>query len=87
MLSIIVLQVANVLYFDTPVGTGLSYSSNKDDYGTNDTLASEDLHLALIAWFNEYQALQSNDLYLSGMSSAKHIWIIRRLLERNIAEN
>jgi len=62
-----------VVYFDTPAGTGLSYSIDRADYVTNDTQAASDLHHGLLAWYDIYSPLQSNSLYLSGEKAWK-IW-------------
>ena len=60
-------QVANTLYFDMPAGTGLSYSTNKMDYVTNDNQTVQDTYAALQAWFKQYSAFEQHTLYLSGV--------------------
>ena len=60
-------QVANTLYFDMPAGTGLSYSTNKTDYVTNDNQTVQDTYAALQAWFKQYSVFEQHTFYLSGV--------------------
>lgn len=61
-------KVANVLYLDSPSGVGLSYSSEAQDYVTNDTATARDSNYFLRKFFNLYPDFASHDFYISGMS-------------------
>lgn len=58
--------VANVIFIDQPVGTGLSYSDNTDDYSTTDTQTQSDLQEVMRTFFSMWPAFQNNDFYIAG---------------------
>ncbi|XP_036007614.1 lysosomal protective protein [Fundulus heteroclitus] len=60
-------KVANMLYLESPVGVGFSYSDNKD-YVTNDTEVSMNNYLALKEFFRLFPEYSSNELFLTGES-------------------
>ncbi len=60
-------KVANVLYLDSPSGVGLSYSSEAQDYVTNDTATASDSNVFLRKFFRLYPDFASHDFYISGM--------------------
>eukprot|EP01114_Cavostelium_apophysatum_P000046 TRINITY_DN1004_c0_g1_i1.p1 TRINITY_DN1004_c0_g1~~TRINITY_DN1004_c0_g1_i1.p1 ORF type:complete len:455 (+),score=85.88 TRINITY_DN1004_c0_g1_i1:152-1516(+) len=62
--------VANMIYLDSPCGVGLSYSTNPDDYITNDTVTAHDSHNFLLNFFNTYSSFKTNDFYIAGESYA-----------------
>lgn len=41
-------QVSNIIYLDSPVGVGFSYSNNISDYITGDTKTAVDSHAFLL---------------------------------------
>lgn len=41
-------QVSNIIYLDSPVGVGLSYSKNQSDYVTGDLQTATDTHAFLL---------------------------------------
>lgn len=57
---------ANMLFIDNPVGTGLSYSDNEDDYNTNDTQTQADLYQVMLSFFDMWPELQAKDFYITG---------------------
>ncbi|CAN8270566.1 unnamed protein product [Cochlearia groenlandica] len=63
-------KVSNIIYLDSPVGVGYSYSTDKSDYQTNDTMTASDSHQFLIEWFKMYPEFQSNQFFVSGESYA-----------------
>ena len=65
------MQAANVLYFDQPAGTGLSWSENPEDYSTNDTNAQADMHQAMLQWFETYPYFLDHEFYITDTPS-KH---------------
>uniref|UniRef100_A0A3P9PMC2 Carboxypeptidase n=1 Tax=Poecilia reticulata TaxID=8081 RepID=A0A3P9PMC2_POERE len=62
-------QIANMLYLESPVGVGFSYSDDKN-YKTNDTelQVSMNNYLALKEFFRLFPEYSSNELYLTGES-------------------
>ncbi|GAV60712.1 Peptidase_S10 domain-containing protein [Cephalotus follicularis] len=62
--------VSNIIYLDSPVGVGLSYSQNESNYNIGDYQTAEDTHSFLLQWFEEYSEFFSNPFYLSGESYA-----------------
>ena len=69
--------VANVLYIDNPVGTGLSYSDNPDDYSTNDTQTQSDLQEVIRMFFNAWPDFQNSDFYIAGDWSNRTIGSVK----------
>ncbi|XP_019365282.1 PREDICTED: lysosomal protective protein-like, partial [Gavialis gangeticus] len=62
-------QVANVLYLESPLGVGFSYSDDKQ-YTTNDTEVAHNNYLALKEFLRLFPEYSNNDLYLTGESYA-----------------
>ncbi|KAL7599435.1 hypothetical protein Lser_V15G26919 [Lactuca serriola] len=63
-------KVANMIFLDSPVGVGMSYSLDKSDYHTTDTKTALDSHKFLLEWFKLYPEYLSNPFYISGESFA-----------------
>ncbi|XP_015077397.1 serine carboxypeptidase 1-like [Solanum pennellii] len=63
-------KVSSVIYLDSPVGVGLSYSKNKSEYETGDLKTASDTHLFLLKWFEIYPEFLTNPFYISGESYA-----------------
>ncbi|KAL1217994.1 Serine carboxypeptidase-like 21 [Cardamine amara subsp. amara] len=64
-------KVSNIIYLDSPVGVGLSYSKNQSDiYRSNDTKTASDTHAFLLEWFKMFPEFQSNPFFISGESYA-----------------
>ncbi|XVF32063.1 hypothetical protein REPUB_Repub17cG0049700 [Reevesia pubescens] len=63
-------KVSNVIYLDSPVGVGLSYSKNRTDYVTGDLRTATDTHAFLLKWFELYPEFLSNSLFIAGESYA-----------------
>ena len=59
-------RVANVLYLDSPCGTGFSYGESAGDYAFNDETAVGDMQSFLTAWLTEYTAFRNSSLFLTG---------------------
>uniref|UniRef100_A0A8C5SP25 Carboxypeptidase n=1 Tax=Laticauda laticaudata TaxID=8630 RepID=A0A8C5SP25_LATLA len=60
-------QLAHILYLESPVGVGYSYSDSQD-YQTNDTEVARINYLALKEFFNLFPEHLPKDLYLAGES-------------------
>ncbi|CAL9069196.1 unnamed protein product [Musa banksii] len=66
-------SIANLLFLDSPVGVGFSYSdSSSDAKNLNDQITAEDTHAFLIYWFLKHPDFKSQELYLVGESYAGH---------------
>ena len=59
-------QVATVLYVDSPVGTGLSYSQHAADYITDDGQTARDLFAFILEIFNLFPELNERPIYIAG---------------------
>lgn len=58
----------HVIYIDSPVGTGFSYTDSEKGYSKNTDDVSRNLHEALEQFFKLWPNLKKNDLYLTGES-------------------
>lgn len=66
-------QAANILFIDSPVGVGFSYSNNSNDvYSNGDERTAQDSLQFLQRWFNRFPQYKGRDFYLSGESYAGH---------------
>ncbi|PNX90791.1 serine carboxypeptidase 20-like protein, partial [Trifolium pratense] len=63
-------KVSNVIYLDSPVGVGFSYSKNVSDYNTGDAKTASDTHTFLLRWFELYPEFLANPLFIAGESYA-----------------
>jgi hypothetical protein len=61
---------AHMLYVESPVGVGFSYSKSQRDYSMNDTSTANDNLAALVAFFKGFPEYASNDFFISGESYA-----------------
>ncbi|CAL0304583.1 unnamed protein product [Lupinus luteus] len=59
-------KVSNIIYLDSPAGTGFSYSKNESDYRTGDLKTGNDLYTFLLEWFKLYPEFLSNSLFIGG---------------------
>lgn len=57
-----------MLYMDSPAGVGMSYSDTREDYTTNDTATTADLHVFLRRWLLEYPEHRETPFYAAGGS-------------------
>lgn len=60
----------NIIYIDNPVGTGFSFTDNKDGYATNEIDIGRDLLNALQQFFQLFPELQENEFFVAGESYA-----------------
>ncbi|XP_063977154.1 venom serine carboxypeptidase-like [Diachasmimorpha longicaudata] len=63
-------QNHHVLYIDNPVGTGYSFTEHSEGYANNETQVGENLHRALVQFFQLFPELQKNDFFVTGESYA-----------------
>ncbi|GMN61586.1 hypothetical protein TIFTF001_030676 [Ficus carica] len=66
-------QVANILFIDSPVGVGYSYSNTSSDILSNgDKRTAEDNLEFLLKWFERFPQYKGRDFYITGESYAGH---------------
>ncbi|XP_078433607.1 serine carboxypeptidase II-2-like [Wolffia australiana] len=66
-------NVANIIFLDSPVGVGFSYSNNSQDLITNgDKRTAKDSLAFLENWFKEFPNYRGRELFLAGESYAGH---------------
>jgi len=62
--------IANVVYLEQPVGVGFSYSTNPNDYNTNDTQSAIDNFAFLEGFLKAYPEYKGRPLWITGESYA-----------------
>ncbi|GLU10287.1 hypothetical protein SLE2022_271060 [Rubroshorea leprosula] len=66
-------QVANILFLDSPVGVGFSYSNTSSDLLSNgDKRTAQDSLTFLLKWFERFPQYKGRDFYISGESYGGH---------------
>ncbi|KAJ4750079.1 Carboxypeptidase [Rhynchospora pubera] len=66
-------QEANLLFLESPVGVGFSYTNTSSDYTKiDDAFVAEDAYNFLVNWLKRFPQYKSLDLYISGESYAGH---------------
>ncbi|KAL3818485.1 hypothetical protein ACJIZ3_004390 [Penstemon smallii] len=64
---------ANMLYLDTPIGVGFSYSTGSSAYETvNDEITAKDNLVFLQHWFLKFPQYRNSNLFITGESYAGH---------------
>mmetsp|Transcript_26433 Transcript_26433/g.57660 ORF Transcript_26433/g.57660 Transcript_26433/m.57660 type:complete len:507 (+) Transcript_26433:49-1569(+) len=61
-------KVATMIYVDSPVGAGLSFSKTPTDYKTNDARTIEDLYIFIKKFFDLFPEYKANNFYIAGES-------------------
>ncbi|PPS02148.1 hypothetical protein GOBAR_AA18517 [Gossypium barbadense] len=59
-----------MLFIDSPIGSGWSYSNTNSDYQAGDVSTNDDLVVFILKWFQKYPIFKFRDLYLGGTSYA-----------------
>lgn len=66
-------RAANVVFVESPVAVGFSYSSNGSDYASfGDGQTAADAYSFLVNWFKSYPEYSQNDMYIVGESYGGH---------------
>ncbi|KAL6861904.1 hypothetical protein ACP4OV_017604 [Aristida adscensionis] len=66
-------KVANLLFLDSPVGVGYSYSNTSDDIVSNgDERTAKDSLAFLLKWLERFPQYKGREFYLTGESYAGH---------------
>ncbi|KAK0583922.1 hypothetical protein LWI29_005114 [Acer saccharum] len=80
---------SNMLYVESPIGVGFSYSNTSSDYILwNDTRTAEDNLRFIVKWLEEFPQYEDSDFFLTGESYAawestsrpRHQCVVRRIL-------
>ncbi|EEF40335.1 serine carboxypeptidase, putative [Ricinus communis] len=61
-------KVANIIFLDSPVGTGFSYAKTGEAYHVNDTIAAAEIYDFLRKWLVSNPQFLANPLYIGGDS-------------------
>ncbi|OAY84504.1 Serine carboxypeptidase-like 6, partial [Ananas comosus] len=62
------IMVSSIIFLDSPVGTGFSYSVLEEGYNSSDTKAVDQILIFLKKWFLDHPEFKSNPLYIGGDS-------------------
>lgn len=66
-------QEANVLFVESPVGVGFSYTNSSSDLtNLDDTFVAEDTYNFLVNWLEKYPQYKSHDFFIAGESYGGH---------------
>jgi len=58
-------SVANMIFLESPIGVGFSYSNNsKDLSGLGDQVAAADNYAFLVGWFKRFPNFRSKEFYI-----------------------
>ena len=63
-------KLANMVYLESPVGTGFTYSDDVEEYCNSDNSTVLDNYLAIEKFFELFPEYRRNDFYLTGESYA-----------------
>ncbi|KAL2892495.1 Serine carboxypeptidase-like 17 [Bienertia sinuspersici] len=61
-------KFVNILFLESPVGTGFSYATTDESYYVDDINASKQIYEFLRKWFKVHPLLATNPLYVGGSS-------------------
>jgi carboxypeptidase C (cathepsin A) len=79
--------VANMVFIESPVGVGYSYSDNDDDYTMGDAQTAQDNYDLIQGFLKKFPELASNDLYITSESYGGHYlptWA-KKIVDENTA--
>lgn len=66
-------KASNIVFVDSPVGVGYSYSNTTSDYNyLDDELTAVDALAFVVGWFEKFPEYKKNEVYLLGESYAGH---------------
>jgi len=76
----------SMLYVDSPVGVGYSFTGDEAGYTTNQTAVAKNLYAALVQFFELYPEYRYNDFYAAGESYAgKYVPAVSYAIHQNNA--
>ncbi|XP_027909819.1 serine carboxypeptidase-like 34 isoform X1 [Vigna unguiculata] len=66
-------NAANLLFLDSPVGVGFSYTNTtKDLKELGDAITAKDSHTFMVKWFSRFPQFRSHEFYIAGESYGGH---------------
>ncbi|KAL9229935.1 hypothetical protein vseg_005347 [Gypsophila vaccaria] len=66
-------RAANLLFVESPVGVGFSYTNTSSDIGElGDSITAKDSYAFLVNWFKRFPQYKSHEFYIAGESYAGH---------------
>ena len=65
-------KISNMVYLEQPIGTGFSYSDNKEEYKIDDEQCAIDNKLTIVKFLERFPEYKKNDLYLTSESYGGH---------------
>ncbi|XP_020702657.2 serine carboxypeptidase-like 2 isoform X1 [Dendrobium catenatum] len=82
-------KISNIIFLDSPVGTGFSFSNHPQGYETGDKSWSKHAIIFLRKWLIDHQQFLSNPLYIAGDSYAGKVvpLVVHNLLNGNKKQN
>ncbi|CAJ1933856.1 unnamed protein product [Sphenostylis stenocarpa] len=67
------LPVANIIFLESPIGVGFSYTNNSNDLNElGDGVSASDNYDFLMGWFKRFPSFRSNEFYVVGESYGGH---------------
>ncbi|TVU25626.1 hypothetical protein EJB05_28129, partial [Eragrostis curvula] len=81
-------KAANILFVDSPVGAGFSFSRNPEGYDVGDVSSSLHLKKFLAKWFSDHPDFLTNPFYIGGDSYAGKVvpYLVQKISEDIEAE-
>ncbi|GAB4859312.1 hypothetical protein Ancab_010774 [Ancistrocladus abbreviatus] len=78
-------KVASIIFIDSPVGTGYSYSTTSEGYRTGDTLSARHAYTFLRKWLMDHPEFSANPLYIGGDSYSGIVVpiVVQQILDGN----
>ncbi|KAK1322634.1 Serine carboxypeptidase-like 7 [Acorus calamus] len=78
-------KVSNILFIDSPIGTGFSFARGSDVYIGGDVKSSKQVHKFIRKWLHDHPQFSSNPLYIGGDSySGKVVPIITHVIAEDV---
>ncbi|KAH7689856.1 Peptidase S10 serine carboxypeptidase protein [Dioscorea alata] len=78
-------KVSNMIFLDSPIGTGFSFSNTPETYVDGDVTSSLRVHKFIRKWLIDHPKFLSNPLYVGGVSYAgKVVPFITHLISQGI---
>ncbi|CAI5473007.1 unnamed protein product [Closterium sp. Yama58-4] len=82
-------RLVNIVFLESPVGVGYSYSTDSADYTTDDDQTAKDNHAFLVGFVARHPRYAGREFYLAGESYAGHYipQLAARIIEQNQIQN
>ncbi|KAG9149182.1 hypothetical protein Leryth_003174 [Lithospermum erythrorhizon] len=65
-------NVANIIFLESPIGVGFSYSNKSTDYTSGDEQTAAESYTFLINWLERFPEYKARDFFIAGESYAGH---------------